>query len=349
MDLHGLVAIPTTDVAPFTIALAVGEDDTRAAVTAVANIARHRASVNSAGIRNAEAARARPPGVGGRRRESPSRCKLAPAGNTPAARFYAARVGLRIEEFQPAPALRGVVHRIADFRERSAPLRRLEAPLIGVVMIVSLGPDMEIDGCRCGSFVAGVWDRPTVTGHYGEQAGYQLYLDPLASRRLLGVPASELANRLVALDDVLGPFAAELTERLAAAPDATERHAVAQRLLTTRLSEAAAAPPEVVYAFARLRATRGAVAIQSLATEVGWSRRHLAARVREVVGLPPKALARLIRVEHAAQRVRAGDPLADVAYQSGYADQAHFNRDFRELVGCTPTEFPFVQDTPTAA
>jgi hypothetical protein len=55
-------------------------------------------------------------------------------------------VGPRIEEFQPASALRGVVHRAADFHERAAPLRRLESPLAGVVLIVNLGPDMEIDG-----------------------------------------------------------------------------------------------------------------------------------------------------------------------------------------------------------
>ena len=264
-------------------------------------------------------------------------------------RFYPAGVGLKIEEFRPVPALRGVVHRVADFHERAAPLRRLESPLAGMVLVVSLGPDMEIDGRPSGSFVAGVWDRPTVTGHYGEQAGYQLYLDLVSAQRLLGVPARELANRLVPLEDVLGSFAVELTERLADAPDAKERHAIAQRLLTARLSEDSAAPPEVAYALARLRATRGAVGIESLAAEIGWSRRHLAARFGDAVGLPPKAVGRLIRVAHAAQRVHAGDPLADIAYEGGYADQSHFNRDFRELVGCTPTEFPFVQDMLAAA
>lgn len=249
-----------------------------------------------------------------------------------------------IEEFDPAPALRNIVYRAADFQERSAPLRRLESPMVGMVLVVSLGPDMDIDGRRIGSFVAGVWDRPTVTGHYGEQAGYQLYLDVLGARRLLGVPACELANRLVALEDVVGRFARELAERLAGAPCAHERHVIAQRLLTGRLCAGDTPAREVVYVLERLRTTRGKTRVEALAAEVGWSRRHLAARFRETVGLPPKALGRLFRVEHAAQRVRAGDRLADIAYEAGYADQAHFNREFRELVGCTPSEFPFVQD-----
>ena len=239
-----------------------------------------------------------------------------------------------------------MVHRAVDFRERSEPRQRLESPVVGVVLIVSLGPEMEIDGRRMGSFVAGVWDRPVVTGHDGEQAGYQLYLDPLGARRLLGFPAAELGNQLVALDDAVGGFATELTGRLWDAPNAAERHAIAQRLLAGRLVEDHATAPEVAYALTRLQASRGAARIESLAAEVGWSRRHLSARFREAVGLSPKAVARLFRVEHAAQRIHAGDPLGDIAYAAGYSDQSHLNRDFRELVGCTPTEFPFVQDKP---
>jgi AraC-like DNA-binding protein len=257
-------------------------------------------------------------------------------------------VSLVVEEFAPAPALRGVVHRAADFHERAAPIQRLESPLVGMVLIVSLGPDMEIDGRMTGSFVAGVWDRPTATGHHGEQAGYQLYLDLLGARRVLGVPGEELGNRMIDLEDVLGAFGAELIERLGEAANAADRHAVAQRLLTARLSEDDEPAPEVAYALARLRASQGAVRVETLAAEVGWSRRYLTARFRETIGLPPKALARVIRVEHAARRVRAGDPLADVAYDAGYADQSHFNREFRDLVGCTPTEFPYVQDMAVA-
>ena len=258
-------------------------------------------------------------------------------------------MGLVIREFAPSPALRGTVQRAADFHERGDPLRRLESPLVGVVLIVNLGPDIEIDGFPTSSFVAGVWDRPTLTGHYGEQAGYQLYLEVLAAHRLLGVPAGELGNRMASLDDLLGASAVELTERLAEAPTAAKRHAIAQRLLASRLSEEHGPAPEVAYALARLKATRGAARVEALAAEVGWSRRHLAARFRSAVGLPPKALGRLIRVQHAAARLAAGDSLGDVAFDAGYADQAHFSRDFRDLVGCTPSEFPFVQDKLVAA
>jgi len=258
-------------------------------------------------------------------------------------------VCLVIREFVPDPALQSVIIRASDFHERAeTPVRRSESPLLGVVLVVSLGPDIEVAGERIGSFAAGMWDRPVTTGHFGEQAGYELYLDLLGARRLLGVPIAELANRLVRLEDLLGRFAGELTEQLAEAPDAAARHAVAQRLLVGRLIEDQGSP-EIRRVLARLRASHGTARIETLAAEVGWSRRHLSARFRGEVGLAPKTVARLARAEYAAGLLRTGRPLADVAYAAGYADQPHFNRDFREFIGCPPGEFPFVQDMPFAA
>ena len=84
---------------------------------------------------------------------------------------------------------------------------------------------------------------------------------------------------------------------------------------------------------------RGRRAGGALATELGWSPRRLIARFRDGIGLPPKAVARILRFENVVGRLGSGDSLADVAYDAGYYDQAHMNRDFREFAKCTPTEY----------
>jgi AraC-like DNA-binding protein len=244
---------------------------------------------------------------------------------------------LEIVQLPPAAGVR----RVAGFTERGVPLRRREVPFAGAVVVFSLGPDMWVDGGWTGSFAAGLYDRPVVTGHAGEQAGLQLDLSPLGARALLGVPLHELFDRTVALEDVFAA-ARELTERLAGAPTWEARRAIVAHALA-RL-EPHPVPWEVHYAYRRLTATHGAVRDEQLARETGWSRRHLAERFRREVGLTPKAFARLARFERAVGLLRGGMPLADAAYACGYADQPHMNRDFRAFLGAPPGVLPNVQD-----
>jgi AraC-like DNA-binding protein len=57
--------------------------------------------------------------------------------------------------------------------------------------------------------------------------------------------------------------------------------------------------------------------------------------------MPPKALARILRFDRVAERLLAvTEPrLAEVAYDCGYYDQAHLNRDSREFTGATPSAY----------
>ena len=97
----------------------------------------------------------------------------------------------------------------------------------------------------------------------------------------------------------------------------------------------------LAWAWRRLSDSRGGVEIGALAGELGCSRKHLIARFREQVGLPPKTIARILRFREGALDLQngGGDRLAEVAQDCGYYDQAHLNRDFREFAGLTPTEF----------
>ncbi len=58
------------------------------------------------------------------------------------------------------------------------------------------------------------------------------------------------------------------------------------------------------------------------------------------IGLSPKWLIQRRRLQEAAQRLTGSRPdLARVAAELGYADQAHFARDFRAVTGMTPGQF----------
>lgn len=253
----------------------------------------------------------------------------------------------------PHPSLRGVVHAYVGYLERSdAPLRRIQPAVTVVPLILSLGPPIAVDGVRHRSFVAGLYDRPALTEFRGEQLGIQVELSPLGARRLLSVPMRDLAGHSVPVGEVLGRAGDELVERLAGLPGWEARFALLDAVLVRRLHEAPPPRPAVVAAWSRLRETHGAITVEDLAREVGYSRRQLAVRFGEDVGLGPKAVARILRLERTCALLRSGVGLAEVAYAAGYADQPHLNREVRALTGVTPSEvlsLPNVQDARLSA
>ena len=252
----------------------------------------------------------------------------------------------------PHPALAPHVRSLAGWHERAdGPVRRAELPGGRIVLVVSFGPTLDVDGRRFHSFVAGLHDSPALTEHAGEGHGIQAYLTPLGARRLLRMPMGELTRRVVELEDLIGAGAHELAERLAAASDWSSRFALLERAIATRTLEAPPVAPALEWAWRRLHETDGAVPIGVLAGELGWSRRHLTATFRRELGMAPKPLARLLRFERAVARLRAGAGLVDAALDSGYYDQAHFNRDFKQFAGRTPTEYlvTSVQDITSVA
>jgi AraC-like DNA-binding protein len=89
-----------------------------------------------------------------------------------------------------------------------------------------------------------------------------------------------------------------------------------------------------------LAATGGATPIGRVAAEVGWSHKHLITRFRQQVGMPPKTAARLMRFDRMVRRLTDRPARwPDIAAASGYADQAHFIREFREFTGTTPAAY----------
>lgn len=229
-----------------------------------------------------------------------------------------------------------------------AHIRRREVPSGLVPLILTLGqPVWLIEAPRSagraelhGSFVAGLHDGPALVESIGPSVGIQINLTPPGAYGLLGLPLDTLANRSVDLAAVVGSSALQFIEQLVELSSWEARFALLDRYLLNRLARAIEPSGAVVWALGRIEQTGGRLSIGALAEEIGWSRKHLAARFRAQVGLPPKTIARITRFARACERLERtgrGD-WADLAYDCGYSDQAHLIREFRALAGTTPTD-----------
>jgi len=157
---------------------------------------------------------------------------------------------------------------------------------------------------------------------------------PGAARALFGVPAAELTDRRVAMDD------------LWRSPDAPSDGSddpmrALTRLLTRRFAGVSPPPADVWAAVHRIRRSRGRIRIDALCADLGVTRQHLARRFAEHVGLPPKTFARVERIRHVIRLAHAPPAPAwsRIAQEAGYADQSHLVGEFGELVGLSPARW----------
>ncbi|MET0535063.1 MAG: helix-turn-helix transcriptional regulator [Steroidobacter sp.] len=160
---------------------------------------------------------------------------------------------------------------------------------------------------------------------------------------ILGVPLDELQDRHVCIEDIWGHRAIDLRERLALAATAHAAIKILERDLIARLQRPLLLHPAVAQALrpAMLHGEAlSAVRVAEIQKRSGYSARHFIQLFRANVGLAPKQFYRIQRFSSALSRIaRGGVTLADVAISSGYSDQAHLSREFRELAGVTPSVY----------
>lgn len=164
----------------------------------------------------------------------------------------------------------------------------------------------------------------------------RLRLAPGATRQLLGVPAVDLADRVVRLADLPG-VAADLAHELAALPT-EEVLPFLEAILPQRISE----DPTQRAHRELLRDAVAAIAtsptVHGLAADLAVSERQLRNLFTNGIGVSPKHFARIDRVRRIIASV--GDtPWSQLATATGYYDQSHMTADFRTLMGVPPTSF----------
>lgn len=256
---------------------------------------------------------------------------------------------LTYEEVQAPPDLAGVVRCVWHLRAASD-----GGASSGVQPIVPDGcpelilnlddPFVQRDGTgkwirQPRLMLVGQLTGPAWVGPSGATRIVGIRLTPWGAARLLRMPVWELRDGFIPLDQVL-PDMDQLADQLhSRAP--SEWSAVTFDHLRGMVSTLTMDSLLGARAVALIRETHGRISVRGLARTLHVGERHLERVMRRDVGLPPVVIGRIMRLQGALNSMisESDESLSAVAMRAGYYDQPHFVREFRRLVGCTPSQF----------
>jgi len=168
-------------------------------------------------------------------------------------------------------------------------------------------------------------------------------LRPEAIPLLFRCHADELAQRHTKLCDIWSGVDLIL-ERLSESSEET-RMDVLQQILVERLSDGEL-HPAIKFALGELN--RGSKTIGEIVRQTGYSHRGFNQLFRRSIGVNPKTFTNVQRFQRLLSLMSdSAAPLAVIAHQVGYSDQAHMTREFRRFSGISPSEYQ-QRDRPNA-
>ena len=210
--------------------------------------------------------------------------------------------------------------------------QNLPHPSVHLVIV-----DGMVDGMGDDSGVMGVVSGRHTRVLEGHGRVFGIKLRPGAFRPILGRAVSTITDGHLPLRDFFG----SLEDAILATIDDRERIGIAETHLRERLPAHDPKVDEVNRIMDLILADREITKVEDLVRHSGVGKRTLQRLFSEYVGVSPKWVINRYRLHEALERAAAGESVdwTSLALDLGYFDQAHFIRDFKKLVGKTPTEY----------
>jgi len=186
----------------------------------------------------------------------------------------------------------------------------------------------------------------TIEPFYIEPTGYvntfAIRFYPYGFANFVSEPIKNLINKETSIDQLFGAENAnDLEQKIIKAENTEQRISIIEKFLLERLNDEKTINIIVKNTVDSLLSTNGSASINSILKDDLSKRRQLERNFRKQIGVSPKQLGRIIRLQTALKMLlnQKSENLTDIAYNSKYFDQAHFIKDFREFTGINPKEF----------
>ncbi len=248
----------------------------------------------------------------------------------------------------PGPQLAPFVRRLWYARGQISYRRDHILPNGSAVLLINLGAPhktttakkLHTSQVQKDAWLCGVQSGALVNEPPGETHVVGASFATAGAAAFFGLPMSEVANRVIALDCLWGPQARGLREEILNAISPEDKLASLERGLLSHLLPTPRGLPRLEAALRRLLVP-GPSGIASLAREVDLSPKQLIAEFHRLVGVTPGTLSRIARLSRLLEEIdtRRQVRWAELAAGLGWSDQAHLIRDFKNFSGATPTEY----------
>lgn len=165
---------------------------------------------------------------------------------------------------------------------------------------------------------------------------------PYGFANFVNTPLENLVDKEIPIENLFGKIPAKkLEQEMVNAANTQQRIKIIETFLINKLNDNTTIESIVKSTVDVLLATNGSSSINNILKDELFKRRQLERKFKQQVGISPKQLGKVIRLQTALKIMlnSKNDSLTNIAYESDYFDQAHFIKDFKEFTGTTPKEF----------
>ncbi len=189
------------------------------------------------------------------------------------------------------------------------------------------------------AWITGIQTKPVI--YHSEQHASTLCIQFEADglHALLGIPATEVSDKMIDASLLLGRSVIQLREYLLDCDKPFQIFNAAADYLKQRLIVSKAERNIVNYIAKNVCLEN--LSHTEMSRKSGYSRKHLIQVFKKHVGLSPKKYQRIFRFNRALSLLHsANSPIyADIAAQCLYFDQSHFSKEFGLFAGTTPGSY----------
>ena len=250
---------------------------------------------------------------------------------------------MRIEEYIPTELLRPF---IKAYRIVESEVEMTNRILPGTSLVVAfrykgqvsyLSDDRE--ELLPASTISGLRKSVRLIHYLQDSATIVVQFKETGAKAFFNEPLYELFEESISLDAFIKRDTIEIIEeQLGEAQNNIQRIAIIEQFLLSRLDSHK--PDRLISAAVEIiHSTKGAIRIKELADTLYISNDAFEKRFRKTVGTSPKQFSSIIRMEAVVRHKQQAESLAGIAFNAGYYDQPHFNKDFKLFTGQTPSAF----------